>query len=224
MLVLYLAAVTFLAYLIGAIPLGAVIARINKVDIHSAGSGKMGTTNVLRSVGRRAALLVLLGDVLKGVVAVVVARFMASLLDGGAGRVDIAGISMSHTTLFSLCAAVAAITGHVWSVYMRLFEGKWYGGRGVATSMGAVLIINPLILLVAILVGIPTILLSKYVSLGSILGAATGAIALVVLVLLGQMEGLAILYIVLPLFIIAAHRDNIGRLLKGTERKLGQRA
>jgi glycerol-3-phosphate acyltransferase PlsY len=184
----------------------------------------MGTTNVLRSVGRRAASLVLLGDVLKGVVAVLLARYFAGMVDVTSGRVSFGSFSISNVTLFSLIAALAAISGHVWSVYMRMLQGRWYGGRGVATSMGAVLIINPLIILVAVLVAVPTILVSRYVSLGSILGAATGGVALVVLVALGQMEGLAILYILLPLFIIAAHRDNISRLLSGTERKLGERA
>ncbi len=224
MVFLYLAGVTLLAYLIGAIPVGMVIARINKVDIHAQGSGKMGTTNVLRSVGRRAALLVLLGDVLKGVAAVLLARYIATLADVPGGRIEVTGFSMYVTTLFNLLAALAAVSGHVWSVYMRALQGRWYGGRGVATSMGAVLVINPLIILIAMLVAVPTILLSRYVSLGSILGAVTGGVALVVFVALGQMEGLSILYVLLPLFVIAAHRDNIARLLKGTERKLGERA
>ncbi len=224
MFIIYLVVVALQAYLIGAIPVGAIIARIKGVDINAQGSGKMGTTNVLRSVGRRAALLVLIGDVLKGVVAVYLARYIAGLDNVTAGHIEVAGYSISVTTLFSLIAAMSSIAGHVWSVYMRAFQGGWYGGRGVATSMGAVLVINPLIVLVALVVGLPTIVLSRYVSLGSIVGAATGGLALVVLVGLGQMDNLSILYILLPLFIIAAHRDNISRLLKGTERKLGERA
>jgi glycerol-3-phosphate acyltransferase PlsY len=220
--VLLFIATTF-AYLVGAVPFGAVIAGINKVDIHTQGSGKMGTTNVLRSVGRRAALLVLVGDVVKGILAVLAARIISMWVDVPGGRVQIGNISISATTLFTLIAALAAISGHVWSIYIRLLQGRWYGGRGVATSMGAVLVIHPLIILIAMLVAVPTILLSRYVSLGSIVGAATGGLALIVLVALGQMEGLAILYVFLPLFIIAAHRDNISRLLKGTERKLGER-
>ncbi len=168
MLILYLGAVTLLAYLIGAIPIGVVIARINKVDIHSAGSGKMGTTNVLRSVGRRAALLVLMGDVLKGVIAVLIARLIAPWADIPGGRIEIGGFSISTITLFSLFAAVASVVGHVWSVYMRMFRGRWYGGRGVATSMGAVFVINPIVILAAIAVGLPTILLSRYVSLAQL--------------------------------------------------------
>jgi glycerol-3-phosphate acyltransferase PlsY len=223
MLILYLSGVTLLAYLIGAIPVGVIIARINKVDIHSAGSGKMGSTNVLRSVGRRAALLVLVGDVLKGVIAVLIARLIAPWADVPGGRIEIGGFSISAITLFSLFAAVASVVGHVWSIYMRILQGRWYGGRGVATSMGAVFVINPIVILAAIAVGLPTILLSRYVSLGSIVGATTAGIVLVVFVALGQMEGLSLLYLVLPLFIIVAHRDNISRLLNGTERKLGQR-
>lgn len=214
---------TILAYLIGALPIGFVIARINKVDIHSHGSGKMGTTNVLRTVGRRAALLVLLGDMLKGVIAVLAVRLISLLADVPGGRLEVGGVSVSVTTVFTLLAALATISGHVWSIYMRVLQGRWYGGRGVATSMGAILVINPLIILIAAGVAVPTILLFRYVSLGSIVGAVTGGLVLIVLVALGQMEALAILYLFVPLFIIAAHRDNISRLLRGTERKLGER-
>src|SRR5687768_12598383 len=126
----YIAAITLLSYLIGGTPVGSIIARINRVDIASQGSGKTGTTNVLRSVGRRAAALVLLGDFLKGTVAVLVARYLATALMPGEERLSVAGVSFSLLTLISLISAASAVAGHVWSVYLRATQGKWQGGRG----------------------------------------------------------------------------------------------
>ena len=222
MLAVCLFLIALLTYLVGALPVGVIIRRIHKVDVSKHGSGKMGTTNVLRTWGRRAAALVLLGDFLKGSVAVVVARLIAGAIPDS--RISVLGLSFSVVTLASLLAAGAAIAGHVWSIYMRLLEGEWRGGRGVATALGAVLVVNPLVVLGAVAVGVPTILISRYVSLGSILGAAAGGLIIIVLVLVGQMEALSLLFVLIAAFIILAHRDNIERLLKGTERKLGERA
>lgn len=221
---MYLAAITVVAYLIGAIPVGVIIARINNVDITAAGSGKTGTTNVLRSVGRRAAAAVLVGDYLKGSLAVLMARLVAGAFVGSVGRIEIGGFSLQVVTLASILAAVAAVSGHVWSIYLRVLQGKWRGGRGVATAQGAMLVVNPLVLVVALAVGIPTIIISRYVSLGSIAGAIAGGLALVLFVATGQMDQLSLTFIVLCIFIVVAHRDNIQRLLNGTERKIGDRA
>ncbi|MDQ3707147.1 MAG: glycerol-3-phosphate 1-O-acyltransferase PlsY [Chloroflexota bacterium] len=220
----YLALIVVVAYLIGGIPMGVLVADANKVDIHSRGSGKMGTTNVLRSVGRRAAALVLVGDFLKGSLAVLVARLLVGALVGSPGRVDILGFQVQVLTLASLLAALAAVAGHVWSIYLRVLQGRWRGGRGVATAMGAALVVNPLIVVAALGVGIPTILISRYVSLGSILGTAAAGLAIILLVLLGWMDELSLLFISICVFIILAHRDNIERLTKGTERKIGEQA
>lgn len=220
----YLVVITIVAYLIGAIPVGVVIARINNVDITAQGSGKMGTTNVLRTVGKRAAAMVLVGDYLKGSLAVLMARVVAGAFAGSDGHVELLGFSVQVVTLASVLATVAAVSGHVWSIYLRVLQGKWRGGRGVATAQGAMLVVNPFILLVALLVGIPTILISRYVSLGSILGAGAAGIALILFVVTGQMDQLSLIFVLLAVFIIVAHRDNIERLLKGTERKIGDRA
>ncbi len=220
----YLALIVVVAYLIGGIPMGVLVSDANKVDIHSRGSGKMGTTNVLRSVGRRAAALVLVGDFLKGSIAVLVARLLASTFVESPGRVDLFGFQVQVLTLASLLAALAAVAGHVWSVYLRVLQGRWRGGRGVATAMGAALVVNPLIVVAALGVGLPTILISRYVSLGSIMGTAAAGLAIILLVLLGWMDELSLLFISICVFIILAHRDNIERLTKGTERKIGEQA
>lgn len=221
-MLLYLTLTIVVAYLIGGIPMGVLVADANKVDIHAHGSGKMGTTNVLRTVGKRAAALVLVGDFLKGSLAVLVARLMSGAFVEGGGRVELLGFQPQVLTLASVLAALTAVAGHVWSVYLRLLQGRWRGGRGVATAMGAALVVNPLIVLAALAVGIPTIIISRYVSLGSILGAAAAGLAIVLLVLLGWMDALSLLFITVCVFIILAHRDNIERLAKGTERKLGE--
>lgn len=223
-MIVYLAVIIVLAYLIGAIPVGVVVAGINNVDITAQGSGKMGTTNVLRTVGRRAAAMVLVGDYLKGSLAVLMARVVAGAFAGSSGRVEIQGFSVQVVTLASVLAAAAAVSGHVWSIYLRVLQGQWRGGRGVATAQGAILVVNPLVLLIALLVGVPTILIFRYVSLGSIAGTLAAGVALVLFVIVGQMDPLSLLFIFLCAFIILAHRDNIERLLKGTERKIGERA
>jgi glycerol-3-phosphate acyltransferase PlsY len=94
----------------------------------------------------------------------------------------------------------------------------------VATAIGAILVVNPLLIVGALAVGIPTVLISRYVSLGSILGALAGGVTLILLIAFGQMDLLSILFLFLPVFIVLSHRDNIERLLKGTERKLGEKA
>ncbi len=220
-MLVYLALIVIAAYLIGGIPMGVLVADANKVNIHAHGSGKMGTTNVLRTVGRRAAALVLVGDFLKGSLAVLVGRLIVSFVESP-GRVELFGFHVQVVTLASVLAALAAVAGHVWSIYLRVLQGKWRGGRGVATAMGAALVVNPLIVLAALAVGIPTIIISRYVSLGSILGAAAAGLAIILLVLLGWMDGLSLLFISVCIFIILAHRDNIERLAKGTERKIGE--
>jgi glycerol-3-phosphate acyltransferase PlsY len=215
---------TATAYLIGALPVGVFIADYHRVDIGNAGSGKTGTTNVLRTIGRRAAALVLLGDVLKGVIAVLASRLFVWLLVPPGQVLNVLGLDFSVWTAASLLGAAAAVLGHVWSIYLRILQGRWNGGRGVATALGALLVVQPLVILAAVVVGLPTMLISRYVSLGSMLGSIAAAIVVVVLVVLGQMDMLSILFVLLPIFVVVSHKDNIERLLKGTERKLGEKA
>jgi glycerol-3-phosphate acyltransferase PlsY len=224
MLAIYLLVAVIVPYLIGAIPVGAVVAALNRVDISKSGSGKIGATNVLRSVGRRAAALVLIGDVLKGSLAVLLIRMLEPVFVGDQHRLTLFGLSVSVLTVASLLASGAVIAGHVWSIYLRFVYGTWHGGRGVATAIGALLVVNPWVVIVAAAVGVPVMIVSRYVSLGSILGTATGGLMVVLMVILGQMDLLSLLFISIAIFIIAAHRDNIERLLKGTERKLGEKA
>lgn len=221
MLLVYLGIVVALAYMIGAVPIGALVAWFHRIDISQHGSGRTGTTNVLRTVGRRAAALVLVSDFLKGSIAVGVARLLAPVLIPG-GTVSLLGVTMSAVTLGAVLAAFAAVAGHIWSIYLRLVQGKWGGGRGIAPALGATMVVSPWIVLAAAVVGIPTMIISRYVSLASILGTIAASLTVVLLVVTGQLDQMGLLFVLLGAFLIAAHRDNIDRLLKGTERKLGE--
>jgi acyl phosphate:glycerol-3-phosphate acyltransferase len=187
------------AYLIGAIPIGLMVARaFGVVDLRSGGSGNIGATNVLRSAGRMAALLTLVGDVAKGYLAV----------SAGAA---LAGV----TPLGAAAAAVAAIAGNCWSPFL-LFRG----GKGMATGLGAFLRLVPLATLPAIVVWLVVALTFRYASLASLMAALCvplGALALGYPVesVAATAAAAAIVYY--------RHRDNIGRLLAGTERRLGAR-
>ena len=127
MVALYLILVTVVSYLIGAIPIGAIVAATQKIDIAQHGSGKTGTTNVLRTVGKRAAAVVLIGDALKGMLAVLLARWLEPYFVTGDGRLEILGFQTSVLTVATLLAACAVVVGHVWSIYLRIVYGKWHG-------------------------------------------------------------------------------------------------
>ena len=191
--------ILLLAYLIGAVPTGALVARAHGADLTQHGSRRTGATNALRVLGKRAAVLVLVGDALKGVVAVQLARRC--------------GGSSSAPPL----AALAAMGGHTYSIFLG---GR--GGRGVATGLGALLALSPLALLTAAVAGVGAIAATRYVSLGSLLGALAGASAVAVQVARGRAPRP---YLAFALggaaFVVYSHRDNVERLLMGTERRLG---
>ena len=190
-----------LGYLLGSLPFGLIAGRVAMgVDIREHGSGNAGMTNVLRTVGARAAALVLLLDMGKAVLAVGLARVFS----------DSPGVEAT--------AALAAIAGHNWP----LFTG-FKGGRGTSTGWGGLIILSPVSGLIATFIGLVTIAIWRYVSLGSLLGAVSGATALIALSLI-QFEPLAYAWYGAfgALMIVVRHRDNMGRLIRGQESKLGQ--
>jgi len=202
-LLMYLA-LTAGAYLCGAIPMGVLVARgTGGVDPRTIGSGRTGGTNALRALGRRRAAVVVTGDVLKGVVPVAVARLL------GAGAAAEA-----------LCA-IAAVSGAIWSVFVG-----FRGGRGVGTGVGTMLIIQPLALVIATPVFVVVILVTRYVSLGSLLGSASIAVAMFAMwaIANGPISGAYPLYALAGAGLVwLAHADNIERLIHGTERKFDLR-
>jgi len=206
-------AVAVLGYLLGSIPFGVLISRYaSGKDLRQVGSGKTGMTNVLRTAGKKAAALSLVLDIAKGVLAVVFARLIFEQLG-------------YYYPFAQVLAALAAIAGHSWSVFL-----KFKGGRGVNTFIGGLLgIYWPAAVFgggLMLIVGFTT----KYMSLGSITGAVAAFVMLIVLNVM-QIDLLNLYpnfeYVVYAMFgsifIYIMHRDNILRLMSGKERRLGEK-
>lgn len=199
-------------YLFGAIPFGLMIGLSKGVDLRARGSGKTGATNTLRAVGRRAAAAVFALDAGKGMLAVLLARLLA-------------GNDNNWLAVYMGAAATAAIIGHSWSIWIKIATGQWGGGRGVSTSIGAMLAMYPPVALLAVLIGVAVIVVSRYVSLGSITGVLSGVALTVILVFFQQIPIWFLPWAVaIGALVVLLHHDNINRLLKGTERKFGQNA
>ncbi len=197
-------AVVIGSYLIGSIPSGLIIGKLRRVDIREYGSGNIGTTNVLRTLGAKFGAIVLVADVLKGVIAVLLARYIIG------------------TPMGEMAAGFAAVAGHDWSLFL-----KFKGGRGVATSLGGLLPMAmpaPMSGVAGVVVFIILLALTRYVSLGSMLGSLGAVVTMAVFLGLDRVPWEYLVYIggVVAL-IVFQHRDNIGRLVSGTESKLGQK-
>lgn len=203
-----------IGYLLGSIPFGLLVGkRTAKVDIREFGSGKTGATNVMRTAGRKAALLVAALDVSKGAMAVVIAGLLVNrsyLIIGNIGL----GMLVAQ-----VLAALAAIAGHIWPIFL-----KFRGGRGVATFFGGLVALCPAAALFGGEILVIGAGLTKFASLGSIAGAV-GTYA--ILVPLTIFDGFPIEYLVYTLagtiILLYMHRDNISRLLSGRERRLGEK-
>jgi len=189
-----------LGYFLGAFPTGALVARAHGVDLTQYGSRRTGATNALRVLGKRAAALVFAGDGAKGAVAVALAR------------------QYGRSAWTPPMAGLAAVLGHTYSVFLG---GR--GGRGVATGLGGLLALSPSAQACAAATAVGTIAATRYVSLGSILGTGAGGLALGREAMGGRVPRPYLLYgLGTASFIVYSHRDNIARLLAGTERRLGE--
>jgi glycerol-3-phosphate acyltransferase PlsY len=190
-----------LAYLSGSIPTGVLVARASGgPDPRTVGSGRTGGTNALRALGRKWAAVVVLGDLAKGALPILLAR----LATNGDAAVEVA-------------CGFAAVIGSSRSIFLG-----FGGGRGVGTGVGTMLVIQPLAVLLAAPVFVAAILITRYVSLGSLLGSAAlfPAMLIIFLVANGAIPPAYLIYAgVGPLLIWLTHADNIRRLLSGTERK-----
>jgi glycerol-3-phosphate acyltransferase PlsY len=215
MIIAKFVAVIVLGYLLGSISFGMIISRwAGKEDVRDYGSGKTGTTNVLRTAGKKAAVIVLVLDVMKGVLAVVFAGLII-----GEGYLVLGG-SVFGVVDGQCLAAMAAVIGHIWPVFL-----KFRGGRGVATYMGGLVALCPPAAIFGAEVFLISAGLSGYASLGSIAGIVG---AYVILVPLTVLNGLPVEYLIYSLvggaLIIVMHRDNIIRLINGTERRFSLKA
>jgi acyl phosphate:glycerol-3-phosphate acyltransferase len=188
---LFLAVVS--AYLCGSIPTGVLIARRLGVEVRKVGSGNIGATNVARSAGKKAGLLTLVGDAAKGLIPVLVVRFL----------------NLGETTVAA--TAVAALLGHLFPLFLG-----FSGGKGVATGLGVFLGLAPYAILLALLLFLAVFALFRIVSLSSLV--ATAATPLLLLMLAHPREHV-VAGLVIALLIIMRHHENIARLWKGQEPK-----
>ena len=194
---MYAVLTAIIAYLIGCINNAYILTKYTRnIDIRNYGSGNAGATNVLRVLGYKAAAPVFALDVLKGVIAVLIGKYL-----------------MGNTG--AMIAGIAVVCGHNWPVFL-----KFRGGKGIATSVGVVMTVSPLLGLIALAIGVTVIVLTKYVSLGSI----TGSVTFVLLnAIFWNSTQIFIFSLILASLAIFQHRSNIKRLLAGTESKLGQK-
>lgn len=185
------------SFLIGSIPTGLLIARSKGIDLRKVGSGNIGATNVLRAVGKEAALLTLLGDIAKGAVPVAIGKF----LELGIFDIGILGLS--------------AILGHNFSLFL-----KFKGGKGVATSIGVLLAFSPYAALLTITLWLLTARWTRYSSLSALV--AFGLLPLSIYMLDYSKEKM-IIGIAITVLIFIRHTANIKRLIQGTESKIGEK-
>ncbi len=187
-----------MGYLIGSLPMGVIVARLTGgIDPRTVGSGRTGGTNMLRAGGWGRAIAVAALDLSKGALPILIARA--------------AGVPVEVQALTGLAAVLGS--------WKSIFLG-FHGGRGVATGVGGMIAIAPWIVPIALPAFIIIIWTTRYVSLGSILGTAFGAIVVILAVVGGYLDAGWLLYVIPGEIIVwVAHRDNIGRLRAGTERK-----
>jgi len=207
--------VIIMGYLIGSVPFGLLFGRFKaRVDIRNYGSGRTGSTNVLRTMGKGAFLTVAALDVLKGTAAVLLARLIF-----GSGFIGVGLYHMGYPAALSL-VGLATVVGHIWPVFAH-----FRGGRGVGTFIGTLFAICPVAALFGGEVLIIAAGLSGYASLGSLTGIVAAYALMIPLTFLYGSPFEYLIYAMAGVVLIAVvHRDNIVRLLKGCERKLNQKA
>ena len=199
--------VTILAYILGSISFSVIISkRMAGFDVREKGSGNAGTTNVLRSVGKKAAIFTLICDVLKGVVAVLIAYIAGNIFEFNGDK-----------ALLIQLAGIAVIVGHTFPVF---FQFK--GGKGIATALGVLLMTNWNIGLICLVFALVLMALTRIVSLGSIAAAVLFPVLVIFMPHNAYLvDGWYIAYsILIAVLVIYNHRSNVKRLLEGKENKL----
>lgn len=211
-----LTTIIILSYLVGSIPTSIIISKLTRgIDIREHGSGNAGGTNVMRVLGWKQGLLVIILDALKGAFAVVV---IARLHYGGLPFQNIS--PFDDFTLVQIIAGIAAVIGHIWTVF-----AGFRGGKGIATALGMLIMIVTVDMLVAVGIFVLVVMISRYVSLGSILAAVSVPLTLIFRenILHDNIQSYNTLLpfvVALSLLVIFTHRKNVVRLLNGTEHKL----
>ena len=196
-------AVLPLAYLLGSISWGYMLLQWKMgVDVREFGSGRTGMSNVLRTGGAKSAVVVLTLDIGKGVMAVVLAR-------------EVIGTNGAE-----VAAGLIVLAGHNWPVFLQ-----FKGGRGILTALGGLALMVPVAAIIATATFLTVIALSRYISLGSVIGVTIGALAILALALAGLNSGTYMVYgFIACAMLVWQHRDNLQRIRDGNERRLGQPA
>ena len=195
--------VVVISYFMGTISCAYLISKyVFSTDIRQYGSKNPGTTNMLRTFGKKAGAITLIGDYLKGTLAVLISIFLAKKM----------GLDPD---LAKYISAIAVVCGHNWSIFMR-----FRGGKGVATSYGAMLAISPLMTLASMVFYIIILLVTRYVSVASMLGVCLFPI---LMFMTKDMSGVWV-GILLSVSVVYKHRENIRKLLSGTENRFGSKA
>jgi len=211
-----LATIVVLSYLVGSIPTSIIVTKFARgIDIREYGSGNAGGTNVMRVLGWKQGLFVILLDALKGVVVVV---FIARLHYGSMPFTN--ETPFDDLTLIQIIAGVSAVVGHIWTVF-----AGFKGGKGIATALGMLLMISTIYMLIAIGVFVVVVTISRYVSLGSILGAIAVPLILFIRenifnVHIANYNTIFPFVILISMIVIFTHRKNVVRLINGNESKL----
>ncbi len=203
--------VCIVAYLLGSINTSILISRMYGTDIRKHGSGNAGATNTLRTLGKKAAVMVVLGDAVKGVLAIVLTGFLVKLCANLGAEV------LENAEMYRCCAGFFAIMGHNFPIFF-----KFRGGKGVLTSAAVIAVLEPVIFFCLIAIFVIIVAITRYVSLGSVC-SAVGLIVLPVMILGFDHLPFLIFGVLAGLSAIFMHRGNLIRLKKGTERKLGEK-
>jgi glycerol-3-phosphate acyltransferase PlsY len=193
------------AYILGSIPFGLIVCRLAGIkDIRNFGSGNIGATNIWRAAGFKIAVFVFIGDIGKGVLAIIFAQKFAAIMPLG-----------MSTELFYVICAVACVLGAVYSIFI-----KFKGGKGVNAALGVLVTLLPLEIFIAFILFLLSVVIFRYISLGSIVAAFSLLITIAIeIFIFGKPVSLVYFYLclILVIMIVITHRSNIKRILNGTE-------
>lgn len=201
-------AVALASYLVGSVPTGYLVGRAKGVDLRKEGSGNIGATNALRVLGKKLGYFVFAADVFKGALAVLLANFVA-------GR-----LAPEHAVTFQITAAVFALLGHNFPVWLG-----FKGGKGIATSAGIMIALYPLVFPFGVLIWLILFYTTRYVSIASIAGSLSLPIGSAILSALGKSDWrLTAVATLMCMLAVWRHKSNIQRLLAGTEKRFEKKA
>ncbi len=203
--------VGLVAYLLGSVNTSILVSRMYGTDIRKHGSGNAGATNTLRTLGKKAAIMVVLGDAVKGILAVFLTGFLVKLC------ANLRFSVLENEEIYRCTAGMLAILGHNFPVYF-----KFRGGKGVLTSAAVIAILEPVIFLYLLAIFVVLVATTRYVSLGSVC-SALGLMILPIFVLGLDHIPFLVFGVLAGASAIFMHRGNLVRLKKGTERKLGEK-